>query len=109
MDFCPKANFPFTDNQWTKAFVGKDRELHAETPQSTLIAVFKLVVQWSDQCHMIVLSIVNLQSHFPEANSPNCGSLCHGYTLGINFFCLVGMSVSLRELTEYGSEYYQKT
>ena len=49
-------------------------------------------------------------SHFSVVSSWNCGSLYHGYSLQsthrvVNFFSLVGVSVSIRQLTGYGSEY----
>ena len=46
-----KANSP-TDHQWAKAFVGRERGLHAETAQSALTVVLKLVMGWSDQHHL---------------------------------------------------------
>ena len=54
----PKANYP-TDSQWARAFKGefqghidRGRGLHAETVQSALRVTLKLVMQWSDQCHL---------------------------------------------------------
>ena len=50
---------PPTDNQWTRAFKGefqgctsRERGLQAETAQTALTVILKLVMQWSDQRHL---------------------------------------------------------
>ena len=57
--------------------------------QSAPTLILKLVLQWSDQGHLdyfqcsesLVTGLVF--SHFLEAGSWNCGSLCHGDSLVI--------------------------
>ena len=51
VDSCLKADFP-TDSQWARAFIDGGRGLLAETAQSALIVILKLVMQWSDQRHL---------------------------------------------------------
>ena len=53
-DSCPKMDslHPDTDNQGARAFIDGGRGLRAETAQSALTVVLKLVMQWSDQCHL---------------------------------------------------------
>ena len=41
-----------TDNQGTRAFIGGWRGLHAETAQSALTVILKLIMWWSDQGHL---------------------------------------------------------
>ena len=89
--------------------------LHAETVQSALTVILKLVIGGVTSVILVILSTVNLSSrsvcsHFIKANSWNCGSLCYGYSLVIslviiqlNFFHLVGVLVSIRQLTGYDS------
>ena len=48
-DCWPKADFPPTNDLWARVFIGGGRGLHAETAQSTLSVILKLVTQWSDQ------------------------------------------------------------
>ena len=48
----PKGQLLATDNQWARAFMGGGRGPHAETAQSALPVILKLVVWWSDQCHL---------------------------------------------------------
>ena len=43
---------PGTDNQWARAFVDGGRGLCAETAQSALTVILKLLVQWPDQHHL---------------------------------------------------------
>ena len=45
VDSCPK-------NQWARAFTDGGRGLHAETAQSALTVILKLVMWWSDQRHL---------------------------------------------------------
>ena len=50
---CPVVNSqPHTYNQWARAFIGRGRWLYAETAQSALTVILKLVMWWSDQCHL---------------------------------------------------------
>ena len=78
------------DNQWARAFIGWGRGLHAETTQSALTLILKLVMQWSNQHHLdCFLRTVNLQFQglfVPISLRPvpwNCSSLWHGYGLVI--------------------------
>ena len=60
---CPKAN-PFQllgDNQWARAFIDKGRRLHAETAQSALTVILKLIISVLSSVFLIVLSTVNLK------------------------------------------------
>ena len=43
---------PPTDNQCARAFIDGGRGLHAETAQSALTVLLKLVMQWYDQRHI---------------------------------------------------------
>ena len=54
VDSCHKVKLPppTTDNQWVRALIDRARELHAETAQSALTVILKLIMQWSDQCHL---------------------------------------------------------
>lgn len=64
-DSCPKADSP-TDNQWARDFLDGGKEgVREETAQSALMLMLKLVVQWSDQCYLIVSRIVNHQFQGP--------------------------------------------
>ena len=40
------------DNQGARAFIDRGRRLQAETAQSALTVILKLVMQWSDQYHL---------------------------------------------------------
>ena len=63
--------------------------LHAETAQSVLVVTLQLVIGGLTRVILVVSGTVNLLiqacflSHFLEANSWNCGSLCHGNSLVI--------------------------
>ena len=82
---------PTTGNQSGRRFYRQrlgSGELHAETAQSALTFISKLVIGGLTSVILVVLSTVNLQfrsicSHCFEVISPNCGSLCHGYGLVI--------------------------
>ena len=52
---------PPTDNQWARAFIGGGRGLHAETAQSALMVILKLVIGGLTSVILIVLGTVNLQ------------------------------------------------
>ena len=43
---------PPADNQWARAFIDGGRGLHAETAQSALTVILKLVMLWSDPRHL---------------------------------------------------------
>ena len=53
-DDCPKADFP-NDNQWARAFIGWGKGLHAETAQSALTVILKLVISGLTSIILIVL------------------------------------------------------
>ena len=65
---------------------------------------------WSDQCHLDCFKY-DLQFQvvfFLGASSQNCSSLRRDLRCGhhvANFFHLVGISVSIRQLTGHGSDY----
>ena len=63
MNSCPEADplQPPGDNQWARAFINKGRRLHAETAQSALTIILKLVISVLSSVFLIVLSTVNLQ------------------------------------------------
>ena len=120
VDACPKADSTPTptptprDNQWATAFIDRGRGPHAETAQSALTVILKLVICALISVLLIVLSTVSLQvqgpffPYFSEANSQNCGSLCHGYSLVI---MLLTSSTwwgfqYLQDSSGNGSEYY---
>ena len=53
VDSSPKAASPTpTASQGARAFIGGGRGLHVETAQSALTVFLKLVMWWSDQCHL---------------------------------------------------------
>ena len=56
-DSSPKADStpqpPYSDNQWARVFIDRQRELLAETAQSALTVILKLVISGlTDQCHL---------------------------------------------------------
>ena len=78
-----KGQLPTTDNQRTRAFI-REKGLHAETVQSALTVILKLVIRALSGSVLVVLSIFSSRvSLFPflEANSWNCGSIYHSYSL----------------------------
>ena len=52
---------PPPDNQWAKAFVDGGRGIHAETVQSSLTVILKLVLGGLTSIILVVLSTVILQ------------------------------------------------
>ena len=70
--------------------------------------------RWSDQHHLECFKYSqsavpeSICSHFLEASSLNCGSLCHGYSLVIRELTSppVEISISAKQLTGHSSEYY---
>ena len=84
---------PNPGNQRGQSFYRQEEGPRAETAQSALTVIFKLVISGLTSIILIVLGTVNLQFQgkfvcFFEANSWNCGSLCHGYSHAVNFFRL---------------------
>ena len=66
-----------------RAFIDRRRALHAETAQTALTGIFRLVVGglssiiWLFECSQA--SVPGLVCpHFLEASPETCGSLCHG-------------------------------
>ena len=56
----PKAASPHPDNQEAITFIGGRRGLHAETAQSALILLLKLVIDGMSSVILIVLSTISL-------------------------------------------------
>ena len=115
-DSCPKVDsLPRPRHpHWQpvdKGFIHRGRGLHIET---VLTVILKLVSSDLTSVILIVLSTVGLQfqgsvcSQFLEASSWNSGlmSWLQSDHHVVNFFHLMGVSVSVRQLTGYGSEYY---
>ena len=50
-----------TDSQWARAFIDRGLVLHAETAQSALTVILKLVIRGLTSIILIVLTTVNLQ------------------------------------------------
>lgn len=106
-----------TDSPWARPFKGefqgcrgRGRGLQAETVQSALTVILKLVLQWSDQHHphwlvqLIFSSRVDLFS-FPWGQFSALWQLMSWIQSGqhvVHFFHLVGSSVSTALLTGYG-------
>ena len=44
VDICPKADSRSADDQWSRALIDRRRVLHAETVQSALTVILKLVI-----------------------------------------------------------------
>ncbi|XDA82059.1 hypothetical protein R6Z07F_011980 [Ovis aries] len=44
VDICPKADSCSADDQWSRALIDRGRVLHAETVQSALTVILKLVI-----------------------------------------------------------------
>ena len=114
-DICPKADSPPPGNPWGKSSYRQSvgGGLYAETAQSSLTVIFKLVPGSLTSVILVALGAVNDQfqvlffPYFSEANSENCGSSCPEYSLVIMYLTSPpGVLVSVRQLTGYGSEYY---
>ena len=58
--FILEASNPAVGRHRARAFIGEGRGLHAETAESALTVILKLIRRWSDQ-HRLVLSTVSLQ------------------------------------------------
>ena len=73
---------PLPENQWARAFIDRERGLHAETAQSVLTVILKLVIDGLTSVILTALGIVSLKfqhlfvSIFLEDSSWNDGSLC---------------------------------
>ena len=71
-----------------RAFIDRRRELHAETAQTALTVICRSVtggltsVVWLLKYSQSSVP-GSVCSHFLEASSQTCGSLCHGYSLVI--------------------------
>ena len=90
---------PPSDNQGARALIGGGRGLCAGTARAALTVTLKLIFGALIRVILIVFSTVTFSagavcSHLLEANSQACGGFCHSYSLIINFFHLVGASVS---------------
>ena len=59
-----------TDNQWARTFTGWGRGLHAETAQSALTVILKLVIGGLTSTVLIILSTVSFQ--FQGQFAPIC-------------------------------------
>ena len=57
-----KGQLTPNDSQWVRDFVDGWRGLHAERAQSALTVTLKLVLQWSDQCHLVILMVLSTVS-----------------------------------------------
>ena len=98
-----------TDSQGARTFIDWGRGLHVETAQSLLTVLLKLVIGWLIRFILIVWDAVNLQfqGQFVSISLRPVLRVVAAYVLAIvwsqvvNFFHLVGVSVSLRQLTGY--------
>ena len=52
---------PPPENQWARAFIDRERGLHAETAQSVLTVVLRLVIDGLTSIILIALGTVNLK------------------------------------------------
>ena len=114
-DACPKANSlpPPPDNQGAGAFIHRGKALHAETAQSALTVILKLVISGPTSIISIVLGTVNLQFQgwFVSISLRPILGIAAAYVMAtachhvVNFFHLVWVSVSTRQLTGHGPEY----
>ena len=103
---------PNPGNQRGQSFYRQEEGPRAETAQSALTVIFKLVI--SGLTHVILIALCTLvfssRTHvfaFLEAIIQKCGSLCHGYILAIMWLTSPpGVLGSIWQLSGYGSEYY---
>ena len=56
VDFCPKVNSPWLATSGQELLQMGGGGLFTETVQSALTVILKLVMQWSDQCHLDCLN-----------------------------------------------------
>ena len=59
--FLSRGRPPPTDNQWERAFINGRRGLHAETAQSALTVILKLVIDGLISVFLIIITTVTLQ------------------------------------------------
>ena len=116
-DACPKAD-SLHPQPVGKSFYRQRKEawLHAETAQSALTSILKLVISGLTSVMMIVLCTVNLQFQglFVSISLRLVLRIMGAYVMltvwssstAIVNFHLVGVSVSIRQITRYSSEYY---
>ena len=86
------------------------RELYAETPQTSVTVIFRLVINCLTSITLIVLGTINLQFQpfIPIAvwSAQNCGSSFLGYSLIImQLTSPPDVLEVIRQLTGYDSEY----
>ena len=109
-----KGRFPLTENQWVRAFIGRGRGLHVEKAQLSLTANLN-VCSGLTNIILIILSTVNL--HFQGWSVPVSLRQILGIVADfmswlqsgphvVDFFHLMRVSVSIRQLTRCRSEYY---
>ena len=109
----PKVNSSLTDNQRGKSFYRQTGGLHAETAQSALTVILKLVTGGLTSVILIVSGIVNLQSQgpfVPISLRPVLGIVV-AHVLGTVLVSMwltfpPGVLVLRRQLRGYGSKYY---
>ena len=111
-DACSKADSPNLQ-PGARAFIdggrGYMQKQHSQLWQSswTRSSMVWPALSWCFQMQLIFSSRVGVFP-FLEVRSQNCGCSCLVYSLVsiVNFFALVRVSVSTRQLMGYGSEYY---
>ena len=80
---------PPNDNQGARAFIDRGRGATCRNSTGSSDSHLEIGHWWSDQrpldCFNYNYSLIpgSVCSHFLEANSWNCGSFCHGYSLVI--------------------------
>ena len=111
-----KGQLPSTDNQWARAFIDiyRGRGLHAETAHSSVTVVLKLVIDGLTAV-ILIASSTDICSSMISLFSFSWGQflelwqlmswLQSSHNVG-NLFHPVSISVSVRQLTGYGSGYY---
>ena len=117
-----RGRHPSTPNHHHRQSLGKSfcrwREgLHAETAQSALTVILKLVIGGLTSIILVVLGVVNLQSQGRSVSIflrhiLRIGAACVMATVWSSctwLLHLVGVSISTRQLTGYGSENYLET
>ena len=79
-----KGHLPTTDNQWTRAFIDRGRQIYAEIAQAALTVILKLSsVVWPASSWLFYVLLIF--SSRVESGSQNCGSLCHSCSLVITY------------------------
>ena len=113
VDSCLKADSCTAHNQGARAFIDGGRGLHAETAQSALTVILKLVIGALTSVILVVLSTVSLQFQgrfVPISLRPILGivAACVMATVWSSWSSLLppgGVSVSTRRLPGHGSGY----